>query len=375
MSVGIMDADISTYLLVPFNLEVMKMSAYYKQQGEIVVLTQDFNPEKHSKFIYWKDYEDGIYPLNLISSGATYGGLAFSNNKYKPLDMKIERMKPDTSIYYKLKNSIEAGRAGKKIYQNLSTAEHCRLSLDGESIWTDYKVQFRDLKNTHNIIFHDYDLNSIKGSFEEIQKILRQAKNYGYNIRIGMKFPVQVYNGDDLLKWSTLKTNSTFYSLRYNGIIDNDSFIKWIGEQREHAVFTQTEYYITSLNYSEEYVLSKLRDLFHQILISRSYRINLLLKYDEGFFKNPKWEEVIRLFNYFASSYKHLQTSMTLLLVDDDTLYNFAKNSQETRPRYHLGEYFTKSKIREIFRFVRENDYSLFKDFYECSAKTLGGRL
>ena len=30
MSVGIMDADISTYLLVPFNLEVMKMSAYYK---------------------------------------------------------------------------------------------------------------------------------------------------------------------------------------------------------------------------------------------------------------------------------------------------------------------------------------------------------
>ena len=33
MSVGIMDADLCAYRLVPFNLEAMKLSAYYKQKG------------------------------------------------------------------------------------------------------------------------------------------------------------------------------------------------------------------------------------------------------------------------------------------------------------------------------------------------------
>ena len=33
MSVGIYDADLSTFALVPFNLEAMKLSAYYKKKG------------------------------------------------------------------------------------------------------------------------------------------------------------------------------------------------------------------------------------------------------------------------------------------------------------------------------------------------------
>ena len=33
MSVGIMDADLAQYILVPFNLEAMKLAAYYKKHN------------------------------------------------------------------------------------------------------------------------------------------------------------------------------------------------------------------------------------------------------------------------------------------------------------------------------------------------------
>lgn len=107
MSIGIMDADMSAYTLVPFNLEVMKLSAYYKRKGEIVVLSPSFTPDRHQQFFYRKDYDDGDYPLGLARiSNVQYGGLAFSNNVYKPLPMEIEIMKPDTSIYGKMEQII-----------------------------------------------------------------------------------------------------------------------------------------------------------------------------------------------------------------------------------------------------------------------------
>ena len=107
MSIGIEDADIVQYTLVPFNLECMKLSAYYKKSKEIVVLAPDFMTERHTKFIYRKDYDDGIYPPNLLTTpNVEYGGLAFSNNIYKPLPLDVERMKPDTTLYQKWKEKL-----------------------------------------------------------------------------------------------------------------------------------------------------------------------------------------------------------------------------------------------------------------------------
>lgn len=83
MSIGIMDADISAYTLVPFNLEVMKLAAYYRKNKEIVILAPSFTPGRHQKFFYRKDYNDGNFPVGLLNTkNVEYGGLAFSNNVY-----------------------------------------------------------------------------------------------------------------------------------------------------------------------------------------------------------------------------------------------------------------------------------------------------
>ena len=380
MSIGIMDADLSTYLLVPFNLEVMKLSAYYKKKGEIVVLSPSFTPDRNTKFIYRKDYNDGEFPAGLTRApNVEYGGLAFSNNIYKPLPAEIERVQPDTHIYEKAESIIMSapgrGREKKKIFQNMMTAEHCRLSLDGRTIWDEHPRQFKFLAGARNLMLHDYDLGAIDGSFEVVSKILQRARTDGWATRIGMKFPVQVSDGQALNNWSSLNSNSTFYSLRFNGVMDDDSFNEWVGRCKERAVYSQMEYHITAPWYEpNDFIENLLPKIFRQVIISRSYRVFFSLKYDEGFFPDRRWEDVIRLFNYYHNSFSNEPQSRYYNMIADDTMFDFAKNCQVS-PRAYYGEVLNINQIRELFAFVRESNYPLFKDFYECTAEKLGGKL
>ena len=382
MSIGIMDSDFSTYTYVPFNLEAMKTSAYYKGRREIVVLTNDFTPQRHKQFFYFKDYEDGIYPKDLLTTpNVKYSGLAFSNNQYSPLPYDIEIMRPDTSLYESKRNLILKGniygkKAREKIYKNLITAEHIRISLDSKNIWSDYPKQLKSLSTTRNIIFHDYDLNQINGGYDEVKRILSFARRDSWATRIGMKFPVQIYTGQDLVNWTSLRTNSTFYSVTYNGVIeDNDAFNDWVGICKEKTMYRQMEYIVTNARYDENRFINELLPkIFKQVLISRSYNALFSLKYDEDFFTDKRWCSVLRLFNLFANSYTGVGLAAFVKKVGDDTLFNFVSSLQE-EPKFYFNNPISKGQAREIFYFVRENQPELFKDFYECTANKLGGKL
>jgi len=78
LSIGLWDADFMTYKQPFFNLEIMKMAAYYKQQNELVKLTTVLEPERYTKFFVRKDYDDGIYPKEFFLPNVVYGGKAFN---------------------------------------------------------------------------------------------------------------------------------------------------------------------------------------------------------------------------------------------------------------------------------------------------------
>jgi len=187
-----------------------------------------------------------------------YGGLAFSNNKYKPLPTEIERLKPDTSLYGKMNNYFKANKTQEKIWQNMVTSEHMRLSLDGKTIWPDYGRQFKNLKQARNLMIHDFDLNTVKDSYEEVKRILKRARVDGWGTRLGMKFPIQISDGQTLLNWSSFLSNSTFYSIRYDGVIDDDAFNEWVGVCRERAIFSSIEYHVTLSSYDENHFIKDL---------------------------------------------------------------------------------------------------------------------
>ena len=208
-----------------------------------------------------------------------------------------------------------------------------------------------------------------------MQESLSKARTDGWATKVGMKFPVQVKDGKELLKWSSLNSNSTFYSLRYIGVMDDDTFNEWVSTCRQRAVYSQMEYHVTAPWYDpNDFIENLLPKIFRQVIISRSYRVFFSLKYDEGFFPDPRWENVIRLFNYYHNSYSGEPLSRYFNMIADDTMFDFASKSQ-TVPKSYYGEVFNKDQIREIFAFVREFNYPLFKDFYECTAEKLGGRL
>lgn len=379
MSVGIMDADLSTYVLVPFNLECMKLSAYYKKKGEIVILSPSFTPERNTKFFYRKDYNDGEFPPNLLNTpNVEYGGLAFSNNKYYPLPLDIEKMKPDASLYQKAAGLIlgDMSQRRQKIFRNMMEAEHCRISLDGKTVWPDYPRQFISLPSARNLMLHDYDLGAIEGGFEAVQHILSRARHDGWATKVGMKFPVQTHDGQSLLNWSSLNTNSTFYSLRYDGVIDDDAFLEWVGRIRQKAVFNQIEYNVTASRYTENHFIEHLLPkIFRQVIISRSYYVFFTLIYDDDFFTDKRWCDVLRLFNYYHNSLSNIPQTGYLAQISEDTLFDFAKASDKAPRWWYQGKAMSKDEIRETFAFVRENHPSLFTDFYECNAKKLGGKL
>ena len=376
MSIGLMDADLATYSLVPFNLEIMKLSAYYKRKGEVVIFSPSFTPDKNTYFIYRKDYNDGQYPPHLLTTpNVEVGGLAFSNNRYVPLSEEIECMKPDTTIYNKQVKAILAktSKRNERIFKTLQDAEHCRISLDGQTVWPHYMQQFKLLSKANNIIFHDYDLNAIEGGYEAVQEILSHSRQDGRPTRIGMKFPVKIDKGADLVKWTNLYPNSLFYSLEYNGVIDSKSFMEFITTPHEDSIYQQMDYYVTATSSSEnDFVKNYLREIFRQVIISRSYRIFFSLKYEDNFFFDKRWEKVLDLFNFYHTSFSRMPVNKYYNIITNDTMFDFAKHTTHYPPEYYTKA-LTKQEIRDIFQFVGATYPELFDDFYTCSYKTLGG--
>lgn len=385
MSVGLYDMDFATYTMVPYNLEIMKLSAYYKKRKEMVLLTPSFDPGRHQKYFLRKDYDDGNFPMGLREAkNLEYGGHAFSGEKYISLPIEIEQMQPDTTIYDKYKDDIlkndiiKDKNSRKKIYQNLSTAEHCRLSLDGKTIWKDYEKQFKFLAVARNIIFHDYDLGKIEGSCDEIHRLLTRARTDGWKTRVGMKFPVTILTGKDLLNWISILPNSTFFFLRYYGVIDDESFKKFVFSCKERSAYSQMEYWITgNCRISEsEFIRIYLQILFRQIILARNQRVFFTLKYDPDFFQDKRWEKVIELFNFYHNSLHSRALVRYLKIVPEDTMFDFAsKTMVNPHKRYYNGKFFTRQEVRDIFNFVRSHNYELFKDFYEYNLFSTGGDL
>ena len=374
MSIGLYDMDMATYTLVPFNIELMKLAAYYKKHREIVILSPELTPERHQKFFLRKDYDDGNFPLGIDKiPNLDYGGYAFTKGLYVPMAAEIETIHPDSSIYSIYEKTIMSakGRDQRKIFQNMMEAEHCRLSLDGKTIWEDYPKQFKFLKTARNLMFHDYDLGQIEGSFEEVKYLLSRARNDGWATRVGMKFPVTAQTGQDLLNWISIRPNSLFYSLKYDGVIDEDTFEKFVGIQREKAVYKQLDYYITATSANEQEFLNKyIQQVFRQVVKARSYRVFFSLKYEENFFIDSRWERVLDLFNFYHNSMKTLPQSIYFSKISKDTLFDFARVTYDELPKIYTRG-MTKQEIRELFAFVREKNPALFEDFYEFNVSSM----
>lgn len=373
MSIGLYDEDMMKYATVPFNLELMKLATYYKERGEITSISPLFEPYKYSKFILRKDYYDDITYLQLNKyKNITYGGLAFSNNIYSPLDEEIERKIPDVSIYNKLeKYFIENNKNGEAIFKIMTKASHCRLSLDGINIWKDWQKQISNDKII-SLFFHDCNLGNIVSAPEEINNFINEQPNKE-KILIYTKFPIIAKNKEELLKWSDINAGNYLYELRYNGMLDKQTFLKFVKTTSNKHMFSQFTYNITGENMSEKDFLDNyIEPLFEQVIYAAGFGCKIKLIYDQDLFFDKRWNRLIDLFNLFINNKPFPKSDpFYFQRMQQDTLFKYAKFMKNYIPSFIKNYEMHRYEAREIFEFVREYKPSLFEKFYTVSLEKL----
>lgn len=113
MNIGIIDADLIGRTRHRFpNLVCMKLSAYYKNKGNNVVLLLDYNKvEEYDKVYIAKVFTDTEAPKDILNlSNVECGGTGFYYDNAKPLPYEIEHTMPDYHLYDNyVKSKIESG--------------------------------------------------------------------------------------------------------------------------------------------------------------------------------------------------------------------------------------------------------------------------
>ena len=94
------------------------------------------------------------------------------------------------------------------------------------------------------------------------------------------------------------------------------------------------------------------------------------LIYDKGFFADSRWVDVIDLICQFNNRFINVQNKSDYLtrVAPYETLYSYVKRLIKDEKTYG---YTTrrKDKYTNLFQFVRENNYDLFKLFYEYTGE------
>ena len=369
MSVGIYDEDLAYYHSVPFNLDAMKLAAYYKRQNEIVKLTDSFCPERYGKFFYVKDVADGEFLPNLHKyNNLTYRGLAFSNQRYISMPEEIERMKPDTFIYAPLQEKYYTTKIDRANFFTFLNAQHLRVSLDGKTVWKDFECQCNSIRRNKIIYLHDYDVANITGAREAILDFRNELRKTNKVVHVGSKFPIRVYSGEQLVKWTEPWAHAKYLPLQICGLIPDEALYDCILGDERIQWRRPTEYIVTiGCKDDDDFLIRVLPQIFRQVIFLRMNNKQFSLKYEEGFFSNKTLEKLVTL----LSSYCNTDKPMVRVDGVKDSLYLFCKSLREVKK--FKKDIITRGDAREVFQFVRDKNYEVFKDFYELHSVTLKG--
>ena len=362
MSYGLFDCDFLNQKYPILNLELMKLSTFYKRKGEIVAYSSTFKPERYNNFIIGKDRlgENFNYPI-LNYNNIQLVGRFFSPKKYTPLDIEIEKQKPDTSLYEKVfkdhANTIDSTFASAQL-----RGEHIRLSLDGTTLWDNFDKQFKNDYRTSIINIYDYNITQIENVNEVLNYITTRNKTKNPQ-RLSIKFPVRLNSVFELQKWQTYD----YAHHQVNFLIDHpltQEEVDYLVQNKQFLMHKKITLDISKNTTYEEFINGGINVLFRQISILRTLPFRMALIYDKEFFKDERWERVTHLIKkYLETHYKRTRDKTKRQYY---TLFAYAKGINFRKVFHYKKE---ELNVRELFYFVQQENYSLFKDFYELLSK------
>lgn len=356
MSYGIYDCDILNGTPM-FNLELMKLSSYYKSKGEIVAYSTRFHPERFTHFIIGKDRIDEnfrlpVYEYNNIETIGRF----FSPKKYYPMDLAIEKQIPDTYIYHKITNKYKLTRADQKFYISQLEGEHIRLSLNEKDIWDKYESQLYGYNVKHPISIYDYNPSKIENIIDVLKDLVSERDKI-LQRRLLFKFPIRVDSAEEIMQW--LQFN--YYQNRVVFLIERPPTTEDVDFITKNQEFFQNKNIICDISKNTTYdtFMKNINTTYRQIYFLRTILRSFSLIYDKGFFQSDTWENFITLLNGFSANY-YAQTAKKR--IPAPTLYRYVRQSIHKSNR---AANLTAEETRNCFVAIAKENYELFKDFYE----------
>ena len=278
----------------------------------------------------------------------------------------MERIEPDFTIYDKFYNYYATTKTAQKQLKTILYATHVRLSLDGKTL---EPFPYDRLQPYHpSIILHDYDLAAVPEGFELLEEV-SQMRPSGLPYRIGNKYPINVYNYDELQKWLSLPPMGNCFYLQYNGVLEDEQLVYMV----EHPALglRQLIYNFTYGCASEtEFMIKVLPQIYKQALFLRSHAIKILLNIDTDFFKTRELLNLMKLIDCFYG-----KNHLTYIRPHRQTLYEYCawkrRACLEVMPWIHFT--VSKEEMRESFQYIRKNNYEVFDMFYSTPSVILKG--
>lgn len=363
-TIAIYDYDFFNYENVIPNLECAKLVTYYRNHRDIALLAPALTPTRYTKFIIRKEYNDGIYPKEFFLPNCEYGGRAFNPEKYQPLDPRIEQTIPNMHIYDKYVDHF--GRKRNEIQQirRILNCAHMRLAPDSQNLLSFETLQKNFETKVSGIFLHDYDLASLK-AYDLIKQLQDQREfktKAGVNpYPVGNKYPIKIYSSEELQKWLKIVVIPEAFFLEYYGFMTDEVLNNLCLDNRRMA---RQVYYNVAWGCSSEndFLFNRLPKIFVQTLFLRRAGIKILLTYDKNFIVTKELQNLLELLNCWIS----FQWQENFLPARQ-TLYNFCYSNAHVH--YTTWAFqnvtLTVQETRDIFQYIRERNYDLFKLFYE----------
>lgn len=368
MSVGLFDDDIFKYGQVPFNLELMKLSSYFKAQREIVILSRELKPYRYSQFFFRKDYYDGTYPTEIAKEkNVNLGGYAFHPNEYIPLDEIIEARPADKTIYKKYADFFIKNKDTKAAFKSMYNATHIRLSWNGFKVSDKYERQIIEARNKAFFI-HDLNAANIDGARSIIKDLLTMGRGEE-KVRIGVKFPIKIYNNPAQLKeWISFPTMNNYYPIHYYGLLSDEDFVDIFNTPSKNILKQFIYYPFHEKDY--EFVKEKINNLILQMMYARGcahpIRVNVEM---------PFWEDLVQFLNEYIFTQSGYKKGKPYLYFTPFHYVKIKKKNEGQEKRF-LQNTISVNEIRQIFTLLQKENYEAFKLLYECAhSKYENGRL
>ena len=154
----------------------------------------------------------------------------------------------------------------------------------------------------------------------EVLDYLQRGKRKCY---ASTKFPIQVDNDEDFLKWIEVPASPNSFYIQYNGIMKDETVAAFV--EKKKPAYSNCILYNILADYKNEkdFYMNQLPQIFKQVVFLRMNKMKFSLIYDDDFFISQEWLRLLGLFNCYASEGINFSSELPIEMLLDDTLAEF----------------------------------------------------